>query len=101
VGSSAISDVPDRAVLLRLFSKGSSGARLFSATRSSPHATARPSRQRGHVPAGDGTLPFLGLRFLAPTAVSARSMTLFGPPATAVAVGAEPSAVSRKLLLRR
>src|SRR5262249_10088788 len=28
---------------------------------------------------GDGTLRFLGLRSLAPTAVSAASMTLFGP----------------------
>src|SRR5215472_6075523 len=33
--------------------------------------------------AGDGTLPFPpGLRFLAPTAVSVASMTLFGPSGT-------------------
>src|SRR5215467_14542338 len=48
----------------------------------------RLSRQHHEITlVGDGTLRFLGLRSLAPTAVSAASMTLFGPSGTTSGAG--------------
>src|SRR5262249_33135423 len=54
-----------------------------------PAACRRRLSRRHHeiTLVGDGTLRFLGLRSLAPTAVSAASMTLFGPSWTTSGAG--------------
>src|SRR5262249_49472405 len=54
-----------------------------------PAGVSRRLSRRHHeiTLVGDGTLRFLGLRSLAPTAVSAASMTLFGPSGTTSGAG--------------
>jgi hypothetical protein len=59
---------------------GNAGAVCFLAVRSSPGVTGGDPVAQYHevtLPAGDGTLPFLGLRSLGPIAVSAAPMPLF------------------------